>query len=386
MLKLTGGTLVSPTIHQCHDLYITDGKMYQISQDSVTSCLDCTGLFILPGFVDQHVHGAMGIDCSDCTADQLQALSIELARHGVTGFLPTLTTLPKQHTLAALRGIAQSAAQMPGAAILGIHLEGPCLNEEYRGAQDPRNLALPAAKDFKAYVEAAGGLLRLVTLAPELDGAEELICYLTDLGIRVSIGHSSATFDQAQAAFSTGVGGVTHTLNGMRGFHQHEPSIFGAAILSNAMVEIICDGFHLVPPTVAVMEQVFGIERLILVTDAIPAAGFPDGEYNFSCFGEPLIITNGDARLKITDSRAGSTLTMDRAFRNFQQFTGRSMAEASRCASQNPLEYLGMTGRGKLADGMEADLTVLDHNQEVVYTIVGGRIVYARKGAGIHHV
>lgn len=378
MLKLSGGTLVSSLKTDVRDLYIDNGKCsFEVSSDAGCEILDCRNLFILPGFVDQHIHGAIRVDFSNCDIEQMFELSLLLASHGVTSFVPTLTTLKHSDTINSLKLIARGAHLMPGAKIIGIHMEGPYLNPEYAGAQDISAMRQASIPEMKEYIKAAEGYLCLITLAPELLPKNNFLEFLQGEHIKVNIGHSGSTFIQAKEAFKRGAGCVTHFLNGMRAFHQHEPSIMGASILGNNYVEIICDGHHLAPETVSIVDRLFGVDRVILVSDSIPAAGLEDGEYHFDCFAENVVIINGDAQLKFNKSRAGSTLFMDKAFQNYINFTGRNLSESIKCSSLNSLKYLGLDDKkGELEEGKDADIVVLDDKFNVVYTIVEGKIVF----------
>lgn len=336
---------------------------------------------MLPGFIDVHTHAAIGIDVNGCSVDELIKLSEYYASKGVTGYLPTTTTLSSQSTDNALRLIVSNVGNQ-GSEILGIHMEGPFLNETYRGSQSAEYLRVPLTQDLEHYVEISNGLLRLVTLAPELPGAMEAIKYLHEQGIAVNIGHSDATFAQSEEAFNKGAGCVSHFLNGMRAFHQHEPSIIGNVFYrDDVYVELICDGFHLVPDTVRVVNKILGIDRIILITDSTIAAGLPDGQYESPAFTEPVVVKNGDAQLLYTKSRAGSTITLDRAFRNFISYTGVSLEHAVRCTSYNPAKHIGLDHkRGTLEPGKIASFTLLDKELNVTRTIINGKTAFSNRG------
>ncbi|MGE5615179.1 MAG: N-acetylglucosamine-6-phosphate deacetylase [Bacillota bacterium] len=360
-------------------LVINEGKIVDLIADAPhdSDVLDLEEDYVLPGFIDNHTHGAIGIDVSGCSSEELTKLSKFYAENGVAGYLPTLTSISQQAAFKALDTIASSTCS-DGAEILGIHMEGPCLNEKYRGAQSAEYLRNPSVDDFKEYIAAAKGLLRLVTLSPELDGGIDAIEFLKNQGVSVNIGHSNATFKESDEAFNAGAGCVSHFLNGMRAFHQHEPSIIGNVFLrDDVFVELICDGFHLVPDTVRVVNKILKVNRIILITDSIVAAGWPDGQYNTPCFTEPLVVKNGDTRLLYTNSRAGSTITLDKAFRNFIDFTGVRLEDAVLCVCANPAKHIGLDDSlGSIEPWKRASLTVLNKGLSVVRTIVNGRSVY----------
>lgn len=300
----------------------------------------------IPGLFDQHTHGAMGIDFSGCTAEEALSLRSFYLSHGVTAFLPTLCTLSPEETLKAISVLVDAIETQrgPGARMAGIHLEGPCLNAVFKGAQNETYLKNPEIPLLESFLRAGLGHVKLVTIAPELPGGVEAIGYLKQQGVAVNIGHSNATCQETLAAMDAGAVCVTHFMNGMRPFHQHEPGIIGAAFMHpNALVEQICDGLHLAPHTLRMNLKVLGLEKLILVSDSVAVAGLAPGQYVIPCFGEPVnLLPNGDARLALCDSRAGSTLTLDRAVMNFARFTGVTVEEAARLASDNPKAYIGI--------------------------------------------
>ncbi|MBQ8536638.1 MAG: N-acetylglucosamine-6-phosphate deacetylase [Clostridia bacterium] len=300
----------------------------------------------IPGLFDQHTHGAMGIDFSGCTAAEALQLRGFYLSHGVTAFLPTLCTLSEAETFKAIETLVQAIETQkgPGAWMAGIHLEGPCLSSIFKGAQNEAYLRRPQLPLLQALLSAGKGHIKLVTLAPELEGGLEAVRFLRARGVAVNIGHSNATFAQTWAAMEAGAVCVSHFMNGMRPFHHHEPGIIGAAFLHpQAKAEQICDGLHLAPETLRLNLKVMGREKLILVSDSVAVAGLEPGQYVIPCFGEPVnLLPNGDARLAYCDSRAGSTLTLERAVWNLAKFTGLSVAEAAQCASDHPKAYVGI--------------------------------------------
>lgn len=335
--------------------------------------------YVLPGFIDNHTHGAIGIDVSGCTTKELSKLSEFYASKGVSAFLPTLTTNSKVNLLGFISTITEyTSKKTDGASILGIHMEGPCISEKYRGAQSAESIVYPRIKDFEDYISVSKNGIKMVTLAPELPGAMETIKFLHQSGIAINIGHSDASFSICMDAFDNGIGCISHFLNGMRGFHQHEPSIMGAVLFRNEIyTELICDGFHLTHDTVKVLNKTLGPERIILITDSIMAAGLPDGQYDTQCFSEPLVVKNGDTHLLYTGSRAGSTITLDQAFKKFIDFTRVSIETAAQCVTINPAIHLGLNDRmGSIEIGKLASFTFLDSDLNVARTIVKGKSAY----------
>lgn len=365
----------------------TEGRI-DISQRLITGLgknaradLDVGDCYVLPGFVDLHTHGALGSDFAHGSPEEYKRLNSFYASHGVTIYLPTLSSLSLERTINELSHLSKYNAMCDRSSQFpGIHLEGPCLNEEYAGAQNREDLLLPSPELYQQCITAAGGLLAMVTIAPELSGGISSIDYLNTKGVKVNIGHSNATFDKSIEAFQSGAGCVTHFLNAMRPFHQHEPAIPGAVAVSpNIMVEFICDGFHLAASTVAVLAAQLDISRMIAVTDSIIAAGLDDGIYDAPSFSQKLVIKHGDAQILDTGIRAGSTLTMDQALRNIMIFTNLPIEDTVRCVSYNPCFRMGWNEeRGCLKSGMFADMTILDSEFHVKATIKGGELVYLK--------
>ncbi|MEG2119619.1 MAG: amidohydrolase family protein, partial [Pseudoflavonifractor sp.] len=263
-----------------------------------------------------------------------------------------------------------------GAALLGIHLEGPCLAPEYKGAMPERLLMKTAELGlFEAYQRAAEGAIRYITLSPEVAGVPALIPELRRLGITVAVGHSGADYETAMACIRAGAQAGTHVGNAMRLFHQHEPAIFGAILESDLYCETICDGRHLHPASVRLFLKTKGWDRVVAVTDSIMAAGLPDGRYQLGV--NDVEVVDGDAKLAGGGARAGSTLTLIQALRNLVQFTARPPEECVALMTRNPAALMGFTGKGTLAPGMDADLVILDKSLNVRHTVVGGRTVYS---------
>lgn len=335
--------------------------------------IDMGNNYVLPGFIDNHTHGAAGIDVSGCTPKDLSDLSMFYVSKGVTGYLPTLTTNYKAKLLEYIKNISDFIYyQKEGAKVLGIHMEGPCISNKYRGAQNAEAITDPYIDDFKDYIEESRNNIKMVTIAPELNGAIEVIKYLARAGISLNIGHSNADFKTCIKSFNNGVNCISHFLNGMRPFHQHEPSIMGAALWDDEVyVELICDGFHLAPETVKIINKLIGPERIILITDSIMATGWADGKYDTPCFSEPLVVKNGDTQLLYSKSRAGSTLTLDNAFKNFIKFTGMPIEIASQCITRNPAIHLGLYSQmGSIEIDKDASFTIIDDDLNIVKTIL----------------
>ncbi|WP_400162710.1 N-acetylglucosamine-6-phosphate deacetylase [Brevibacillus sp. TJ4] len=332
--------------------------------------------WICPGFVDIHMHGIDGYDTMDATPESLKAISAALARYGVTSFLATTMTAAYDQIERALQTIVEeSKNRLPGAQAAGIHLEGPWINPRYKGAQKEEHIAKPYLQDVRRLYELAGGLLKVVTIAPEQPGALEAIAWLREKGVIVSCGHTGASFAQAEQAVDAGIRHFTHCFNAMTGLHHREPGVVGAAMYHEQLsTELIADGIHVHPAVMRILYRVKTAERLALISDSMRAAGMGEGSYDLG--GQEVHVQNGEAKLA-DGTLAGSVLTLNRAVGNMVRLSGVPMADAVRMASQTPADILGLgQKKGRLAAGWDADLVVLDPQFEVSLTVVGGREVY----------
>jgi N-acetylglucosamine-6-phosphate deacetylase len=379
---LHGGTLITPyETLPYHDLVIENGlidSMYPAGQGQYApgevTLIDAKGLWVIPGLIDLHVHGSAGSDTMDATPDAIRTMADFFARHGVTSYLPTTLTAPPEAIDAAIQNVISMAQPQAGAQHLGLHLEGPFIGSEYRGAQPQEWLRSPDQKEYESWFEM--GSIRLIALAPELPGTIELIERGVRKGIRFSVGHSSASYEQVILAADHGLSQATHTFNGMTGLHHREPGAAGAVLADDRIyAEIIVDGIHLHPAVVKVVVRAKGIDRTILVTDAIRATGLEDGDYDLGGH-QKVQVRDGIARTS-RGSLAGSTLAMDAALRNVIRFTGLSVNDALRMATTTPAEALGLSSRkGTIKPGADADLVLVDPDMNVRATIVNGALVY----------
>ena len=345
--------------------------------------IDLNGARVIPGFIDIHTHGGFGVDFNQADGNDLQKVMAFFASQGVTAFLPTVMTDEPDAIARQLERIAQAAhaqnmahsASVPCPRILGIHLEGPFLAESHRGAH-PAYLLRPC--DLGLFDElqcAAGGMIRIVTLSPELEGAIPFTRALAARGVRVSIGHSGASYEVAMAAIHAGANSATHIMNAMKLMHMHDPAILTAVLESDIYAEMICDGIHLHPAIVRFLIKAKGLDHMIAVTDSIMATGLSDGRYSIG--GTEVIVEGGDAKLASNGMRAGSTLTMIGALRNLQVFSGRGIEELSRLVSENPAHMLGIDGdTGSIELGKRADLVALGAGDVLEMTMAGGQIAY----------
>jgi len=330
---------------------------------------------LAPAYFDQHFHGGGGHDVMEASEAALTGVGCFLARHGVAGYLATTVTAPLENTLASLSGLARligrAANDRSGQAVpMGIHLEGPFLSHEKRGVHPPEFLLTPTVALFDRFWQAAEGQIKLMTIAPELPNADEVIAHASGLGVRVSLGHSNATAEFAKAGIQAGAVSATHTFNAMRSFNQRDPGILGVVLDEGSLfAEIISDGYHVDPSIVRLFWKAKGSDRAILVTDGISATGMPDGMYKLGNLD--VEVKNGECLYQGTI--AGSTLTMDRAVSNFHAFTGAGLQDVVALAGRNPAQMLGLDGRfGALAVGRRADFVVLGEDGVLRETVLGG--------------
>ena len=332
---------------------------------------------MVPGFIDLHVHGGGGAQCNTDDVSEIAAVAAFHARHGTTSFLATTVSAGVGELEAALRAIRSAASASPagggGARVLGAHLEGPFLSVDRPGAMDPATFRMPEPAVWRRLLSVGDGRVALMTVAPELPGALEMIAELVEAGVVVSLGHSVASYDDAVAAVRAGARSVTHTFNGMVPLHHRAPGLLGGALdLPELGCELILDGVHVDPVLARLLYRVKGAAGIRLVTDAIAAAGLPDGP---SVLGaRPVEVRGGRAVLPGTDSLAGSTLTMDAAVAGAVRWLGAGVEEAVAMASAGPAALLGLADRfGAIAPGFTADLVVLDESLRAWGTLVGGR-------------
>lgn len=332
------------------------------------------GCTMVPAYFDVHTHGAAGHDVMEATPAALDTISIFLASRGVGAYLATTVTAPLDSTLKSLEGLAvRIEGTDPGARMLGIHLEGPFLSHHKRGVHPAELLLEPSIQLFDRFWQAARGHIRLLTIAPELPGACELIAYATKLGIRISLGHSNAGASESRQAIAAGACSATHTFNAMRSLDHRNSGILDVVLTTDELfAEIISDGIHVSQNTVKLFWRAKGPERAILVTDAMSAAGMSDGAYMLG----RLCVEVADGKCMNNGVLAGSVLTMDRAVRNFAAFTGAPIGSAIALATRNPARMTGFESSiGMLATGRRADIAVLSAKGEVVAMVLNGRFM-----------
>jgi N-acetylglucosamine-6-phosphate deacetylase len=363
------------------DVRVDDGVITHVGPGLSTAgaaVIDAHGLLLTPGFIDIHIHGAAGAMCEAGDAEQIEAISVTLARFGITGFLATIATLDPEPLRRAVAAVAAAAGHECGARILGIHLEGPYLSPLRPGAQAVQCMRPPSIEEFDALQDLSGDMIRLITLAPEIPGALPFVRAVRERNVRVSAGHSNATSAEMELALQAGVTHVAHLFNAMRELHHREPGILGVALTEDEVsTEIICDGHHVSPTAIDLALRCKPPSKLVLITDAVAALGMPDGEYEM--FGMACVIENGAVRLKAGGQLAGSCLTLDQAVRNVRRWKPDiRLADLLHSASWAPALAVGLDDeRGKLERGRDADMVLLDRNLKVVRTFRGGVQVWA---------
>lgn len=334
----------------------------------------------IPGMIDVHIHGVNGSDTMDATPEALRNIARSLPKEGTTSFLATTMTQSHVSIERALKNVTQYFRhQRQGEAeVLGIHLEGPFINKEKAGAQPPEYIIDPDAALFKKWQRLAEGHIKLVTVAPEIKNGPAFIGFLSRHGVVVSIGHSNGTYRDAVNAVKAGATQVTHLYNGMRGMHHREPGILGGALLHRELfTEMIVDGHHIRPEMVDLAYKLKGSDRVILITDSMRAKGLKNGIYDLG--GQAVRVQDGLALLE-SGTIAGSVLKMKDALKNMLAFTGAAVEDVVRMGAVNPARRCGVYKRkGSLEEGKDADILILDENNDLVMTVCRGRTAF-RKG------
>ena len=380
---IENGTVITPSeAIEKGVVVFEDGKITAVGQRNRVKVprsarvIDASGKIVAPGFVDIHVHGGKGRDVMDASYEAVKEIAKFLVSHGTTSFVPTTISAPHHDLLRTVKAVKTAMKKgTDGAEVLGAHLEGPYINPEKRGAHDANYVRLPSLDEFEEIWEASNHAVKIVTLAPELEASKMLIQRLRELGIVASIGHSNATYIQAVDAMKHGVRHATHMFNRMSGFDSREPGVVGAVLVHDELTaELICDGIHVHPAAMSLLTRVKGSKKVVLVTDAIRAAGMPDGEYALG--KQRIIVKDGVSRLESGDF-AGSTLTMDGAVRNIMKLVGTSLQTAVKMATINPAAVVNVDGnKGSLEPGKDADIVIIDDEINVYLTIMKGKIMY----------
>ena len=332
---------------------------------------------VLPGFIDEHIHGAGGSDAMDGNTKDLAIIAETVAKEGTTSFLATTMTQSKENILKAMRAVKEyrEAAGEQGARIAGVHLEGPFIAAAHKGAQPLEYVAAPDSKTFEEYNAACGNAIKIITLAPETDGALDFIRHIVAQGTVVSIGHTGAKYAEVKAAMEAGATNVTHTYNAQSPLHHREIGVVGSALLlEDLYCELICDTIHVSVPAMQLLVKNKRADKLALITDAMRAKGLADGVSELG--GQTVYVKGGEARLA-DGTLAGSVLRMNRALQNMVEKVGVPLTQAVDYCTINPARTLKMENEaGSIAEGKRADFAVLNDKFDVLYTVRDGKIIY----------
>ncbi len=357
---------------------VENGRISAIGSDvRVDEPFEVGDAVVLPGFIDEHIHGAAGSDAMDGTISALETIAKSLAGEGTTSFLATTMTQSPENIKNALSAVKSYMAKEKkfGARVLGVHLEGPFISPKHVGAQPLEYVAKPLVETFKTYEEASGGNIKIVTLAPEMEGADELIEYLSKKKILPSIGHTGAGYADVENAIKHGLKNVTHTYNAQTPLHHREVGVVGSAMLFDELgCELICDTIHVCVPAIKLILKNKPHGKVTLITDAMRAKNMPDGESELG--GQKVFVHNGEARLS-DGTLAGSVLRMNVAIKNVVTKVGASLCDAVDFATINPATNLGINGDyGSIKVGKRADFAVLDGEFNVRLTVRDGNVVF----------
>jgi len=378
---LIGRILFADGIIRKGSVSISNGKIVDVSSSTNSNykndheVLDFSDNIIAPGYIDIHTHGGSGHDVIDGSTSDIIEIAKMYLKHGVTSFLPTTVSSSQDMIIKSLRSIKSARNKKVGSNILGVHLEGPFINKDMKGAQNPIHIGSQDIDFFNNIIEEANGLIKIITLAPEIKGIENIIKILKEKNIIISIGHSDATYYELMDAISLGASQVTHLFNAMNKLHHREPGIPGGALISKRLkVQIIGDGNHINPVIVKLILNTKGCDNVILISDSMRATDIDDGVY--SSGGLKVIVKEGIAKLE-DGTLAGSTLTLDQAVKNLVNWGLTSISDAVKMASYNPAKEIGFgNSKGLIENGRDADIIVLDKQLNVIMTMIAGEIVF----------
>ena len=386
---ITEAEIVNPwgPVIKDRDILIEDGKIKNLlprarsKNINQAQIINAEGRIVAPGFIDTHLHGAKGYTFMEADhKEYLEMLNFFLAT-GVTGLLPTTLTMPIEKYKATLKKMAANIDKISSEMqklILGFHIEGPFFNPAKKGAQSSEAIISKGnIKIMKELLAAAGGKTKIVSLAPELEGILPIIEYLLSENILPSGGHTNASYEEVEEAYQLGLKHLTHTFNGMKGFHHREPGVVGAAFLLEEMFcELTLDGLHVSPKAAQLLKKIKGADKIILETDSSGFAGVEPGSYK-RADGQEVKVNENSVRLTETGSIAGSILTMDQAAKNAYQYFDCSLQEIVRMASYNPAKILNLDrSKGSISAGKDADIIIMNKQFNIMLTMVQGQILY----------
>jgi len=386
-IALVGGKIVTPfRVVDNGTIVIKEKKIYELGKSSDVKIpdkfkvIDVSGKVITPGFVDLLVHGGKGYGFADEAEESIGVVSEYFLSHGSTTVLASLFAKPEEQLLNDLRRLADYIEDHPTANIKGIHMEGPYLNKELKGAMNESYLWKPTVESFGKIWEASRGHIKIMTIAPEIPGAINVMRAAANYGVVLSIGHSMANYSEIEVAIDNGAAHVTHIFNAMRPFHHRNPGVVLSALLRNELkIELIADTLHVHPAVMELLLKLKGSSGIVLVSDSIRAGGMHEGEYEFA--DQKVFMKNHKAVLE-DGTLAGSTLTLNKAIKNMVETANAKLTEAVRMASLNGAKVIGMEQhKGILAAGKDADIVVLNDDYSVEMTIIAGKIGFQKKSS-----
>ena len=377
-IVLLNGNVILENEIVSKNIYICNGKIVEISSrksNDETYFIDAKGMYVSPGFIDVHTHGRGGCDTMYDNYEDLNTITKYAVKSGTTSFLPTTITMPVEDIKKAVENVAINMDKVEGAKILGVHIEGPFFCEKYKGAQPSEFMIPPSIENFGAIVGRHIDIVKKISLAPELDGSERLIEFLINQGIIVSMAHTNATYDEAKKVIDMGVNSGTHTFNAMSPLNHRNPGVVGAVLENDDVyAELILDGVLVSYPAARILLKAKGVDKLVLITDSLEAAGLGDGEFKLA--NHALFVDDGVATLS-DGTLAGSVLGMNDAVRNAIENLPVTMCEAVKMASKTPAESIGLKNTGQIKEGFQADIVLFDEDINVKMTMVDGVVKYS---------
>ena len=374
---IKNGTLLNDSfVFENKDLEINGEKIAKISENLTgTEEIDASGMYVVPGFIDSHTHGAMGVEYWEGTEGSYAKMSEFEGKNGTTGIFATISAAVNEKMIKSIKGYKANKNDAPGAKFLGIHLEGPFFNVAKKGAHLHENIRNTTVEEFKTFIEAGGEDIKIITLAPELPNAEETIKYIVNAGTTVTMGHSDATYDEAEKGVQWGVTRSTHTFNAMSALNHRNPGVVGSALTNDKVdCELICDFFHVHPAVCKMVFDLKGADKVIMITDSVVGAGLPDGKFREDS-KNPIIVKDKKTYLLDGTIAGGSTCLID-GVRNMVS-VGVSLADAVKAATINPAKSVHMEDKvGSLKEGKFADIVILDKDLNVKYVFVNGKLIH----------
>lgn len=368
---INGKVILENSIKELN-VFFEDGKITEVSDRTPTdeNVIDAEGLYVAPGMIDVHTHGRNGSDTMYATFKDLNNISVSELKTGVTSFLPTTMTMPAEDIKKAIAAGYDNKDKVEGAKILGMHLEGPFFSVKYKGAQPEECMIAPTVENYLSFAGEHPDIIKKISLAPEIDGALDLIKYLREHNVVVSMGHTDATYEEAVKGIEAGATSGTHTYNAMTPLKHRDPGVVGAVMLHDEVyAELILDGIHVSFPAAKILSKMKGADKLILITDSLEAAMLPDGTYELG--NQKVYVKDGQARLK-SGNLAGSTANLNQCVRNAYKHLDLPLYEAVGYATKNAADHLGLNDYGRIKEGCVADMIFIDDDINIHRVILNG--------------